>query len=68
MSITTEDEYSGVQEQVYTCTWVIASSFVMLLDGPYIIGDFHNVSKFHAYSVNKMLFLTTVKLAGACPT
>ena len=26
------------------------------------IGDFRNVFKFHAYSVNKRLFLTTAKL------
>ena len=26
------------------------------------IGDFRNVLKFHAYSVNKRLFLTTAKL------
>ena len=26
------------------------------------IGDFHNVFKFHAYSVNKRLFLTTARL------
>ena len=32
------------------------------------IGDFHNVFKFYAYSVNKTLFLMTAKLAGACPT
>ena len=34
----------------------------------FTIGDFRNVFKFHAYSVNKRLFLTTAKLAGACPT
>ena len=28
----------------------------------------YNVLKFHAYSINKRLFLTTAKLAGACPT
>ena len=33
-----------------------------------VIGDFCNVFKFHAYSVNKRLFLMTTKLAGACPT
>ena len=32
------------------------------------IGDFHNVLKFYAYSVNNFFFLTTAKLAGACPT
>ena len=26
------------------------------------------IFKFHAYSVNKRLFLTTAKLAGACPS
>ena len=35
---------------------------------PTLIGDFHNVFKFHAYSLNKRLFLTTAKLAGACLT
>ena len=30
------------------------------------VGDFHNVFKFHACSVNKKLFLTTLKLARAC--
>ena len=28
----------------------------------YVIGDFRNVFKFHAYSVNKRLFLMTAKL------
>ena len=28
----------------------------------FTIGDFHNVFKFHGYSVNKRLFLTTAKL------
>ena len=32
------------------------------------IWDFHNVFKFNTYYVNKRLFLTTAKLAGACPT
>ena len=33
-----------------------------------VIGDFHNVSKFQEYPVNKWLFLTITKLAGACLT
>ena len=33
---------------------------IIVSDNP--IGDFRNVFKFHAYSVNKRLFLTTAKL------
>ena len=31
------------------------------------IGDFHNVFKFHAYSVNKRLFLMTTRLVKSLP-
>ena len=41
--------------------------FLLLLVLSKSIGDFHNVFKFHACSINKKLFLTA-KLAGACPT
>ena len=33
-----------------------------ILASPWRIGDFRNVFKFHAYSVNERLFLTTTKL------
>ena len=39
--------------------WVQSSSFIFKT---FPIGDFHNVFKFHAYSVNIRLFLTTAKL------
>ena len=36
-------------------------------DPPLAMGEFHNVFKFYAYSVNKRLLLTAAKLAGDLP-